>query len=109
MTSAEYVYTVVVVSALLVLFIARVRRIRKAIKLGFWYDGDLSYSQNKHFAIRLREYAENAARTFERHGVLPNCYFGTLFDLGLDVSRIHTSNPCEIADICCKICSALKC
>lgn len=94
---------------MLVLFIARVRCIQKAIKLGFWYDGDLSHSQNKHFAIRLREYAESSADMFEQRGVLPNCYFGTLFDLGLDVSRINTSNPYEIADICCKICSALKC
>lgn len=109
MTSAEYVYGVIGVSALLVLIIARMRCIRKAIELGFMYDGDLSHSKNKHFAMRLREYAEDSADMFECHGILPNCYFGTLFDLGLDVSRIHTSNPYEIADICCKICSALKC
>lgn len=94
---------------MLVLLLMRVRAIEKATALGFFYDDGLAHSQNKYYAMRLRRYAEEAADLFEATGRLPENYQGTLIDLGLNISVVTRKNPYEIADICCKICSALKC
>lgn len=94
---------------MLVLLLMRVRAIEKATALGFFYDDGLSHSQNKYYAARLRRYAGEAAELFEVSGRLPDEYQGTLIDLGLNISVVKTRNPYEIADICTRICSALKC
>lgn len=94
---------------MLVLLLMRVRNIEKATALGFFYDDGLSHSQNKYYAVKLRRYAHEAADMFEATGRLPDNYQGSLVDLGLNVSIAKTNNPYVIADICSKICSALKC